>query len=70
MVLAQGLLEDLQGAPVKRLGLRVAALVAVEIPQVVERRDDFGMVVPERLLPDPQGAPEKRLGLPLPGTMT
>ena len=52
MVFSQGLLFDLQGVLVERLGLRVAALVAVEIPQVVERLGDFGMVFFQGLLLD------------------
>ena len=63
MVGTQRLLEDGQAALVQRLGFGVAALVAMELSQVVERYSDIGVVGSQRLLQDRDRALQQRLGL-------
>ena len=63
MVGTERLLADRQRSLVERLGLGVAALVSVQLSQVVQRLRDIGMVGTERLLADRQRALVERLGL-------
>ena len=63
MVRAQSTLPDRQRSPVGRLGLRVAALLAVQNAEVVECRRDLGMARAQRPLLYRQDPPEERLGL-------
>ena len=63
MIRAEGLLPDRQRALVERLGLRVLALVVVQLREVVQARGHIGMIRAEGLLPDRQRALVERLGL-------
>ncbi len=63
MVVAQGLLADLERALVERLGVVEPALGAVEDRQVVEGLGDIGMVVAQGLLADLERTLVERLSL-------
>ena len=63
MVGTERLLADRQRALVERLGLGVAALVLVQLRQIVQAVATSGMVGTERLLVDRQRALVERLGL-------
>ena len=63
MVLAQHTLARLQGAPVERLGLAVAALEVVQKRQIVDAGERLGMLLAERALAGLQSALQERLGL-------
>ncbi len=52
MLWPKRLLQNAEGALVKRLGLGVLALGLVQHGEVVEDDGDIGMLRPERLLPD------------------
>ena len=57
------LFPDRQRPLVKRLGLRVLALVSVKLRQVVEARGHVGVLRAQRLFPDRQRPLVKGLGL-------
>ena len=62
MVEADRLLPDPKAALVERLGLRVAALLAIQCGEVDEGFRDVGVVRSQRLLADGKGALVERLG--------
>ncbi len=63
MIGPERLLVDRQRPLVERLGLGVAALVIIELSQIVQRQRNNGMIGPERLFFDRQRPLAERLGL-------
>ena len=57
MLLAERALAYLQGAPVKRLGLAIAALVVIQHRQIIDAGERMGMLLAEHALARLQGAP-------------
>src|SRR5689334_9133501 len=63
------LLPDVQRAPVERLRLGIAALLAIEVGQPVQGEGDPGMVMPQRLFTYGEGALVERLRLVVLGAL-
>src|SRR5437016_10280669 len=63
MLRSQLLLPDAQGPLVEGLGLRILALLSVEVRQSMERGGHIRMVGSQLLLPNVQGALVEGLGL-------